>query len=537
MPDGGQYPLEGAPFTYNINATDYLNGMKNKSVAIGAGTTIFYGFTSIVDIIRRTLFTAADYPSVCVNWLLQLQPNATAAYSGTRLSNLYMHTDIFYDYDDGPDSVYDALTKILLSFRARLLFSAGEYWIQRCADAYAGAASVEYILNESQGVDTTKTLFYTLPSQPTDAARYVEGSGLVRITPAIYQQKANYKLKAINRLTNFLWADLNNDISSINYGRPLNWILSTATAIGTVTRGGSGTQVDPWFIRVSGELSGSDEATGYLGQTLNGVKSAQYIQVDLKGNAWYSTGLRVRIIAMSTDGTETHYIDSSGNFTDQETDILVSGDKKTRAASLSFTSKRFPGVGLTYNIFFTLREVLPANDPEDPVPSGQVPHNDFYPIFIRFFSNLAASIETTTTNSKTYSNIPSAEEPTFLDMADPALSNCIFYTTDSGVTYKALPFNNWKDLDLNQSKSLDEWSGRTTLDQFNVPSNIVEAEIYSNMLEFHHTLVIPDVDSGIKAVQLSDTYEVREGRHQLVCEQVYAKGSGAGSYTLKSINK
>lgn len=538
-PDGGQYPLNTAPISYEINATDYINGFKNKKIGIGTSSSIYYGMLSIPDFLDRSLFYASDYTGVAVKIWNRIRPDVIAAVSGPKMSALYLHTDAFFDYDDGADTVYDALLKFLVSFRLRLFFSAGTYWLQRVADAYAGTDTLEYAVPGSNSLISvgTSDLFFTLTSNPTDAVKYVEDSGTVRITPAIYNQKETYQLKALNKLTNFLWENLVTDFSSPNFGRPIGWNYTEATAVGTVSRGGAGSLDDPFYMRVSGSSTGY-ELIGYLTQAFSGVKAGQYVQLDVKAGIYWSTGQRVHVGLVPVSGTGTAYgLDSSGNWVEDTTEIVITGDKKTRLGNLSITSKIVPDPGTTYVLTIGFLFVQPASDPEDPVPSGDVVHNNIYAPFVRVFSNLVSSIETNTYNSKNYSNTPSDENPVFLDMADSSLSNSVFYSTDGGPTVNPIPFNNWRDLDLNQTKSLDEWAGRTILDNFNVPSNTIEADVISNTLEFHHTLICPDVDDGIKAVQLSDTYDVRAGVHKIVAEQVFEKGTGTGTYTLKSITK
>lgn len=536
-PDGGQYPLDNPPFTYEINATDYINGLKNKNINIANSGITFYGFISIADFIRRTLFIAANYTGVAVNWLNQIAPDAVAAIDGTLSTKLYFHTDIFLDYDTGPDKIYDALEKFLLSTRSRLIFSAGEYWIQRIPDTYAGADSVEQITVAGTSTRIGKRLFFEISGSSTDEVQYTEGSGIVRTTPAIYSQKAVYKLKAINRLTNFLWIDIDNDFSSVNFGRPLHWNETTATAVGTVVRNGTGSPDDPYYITVSGATPGY---AGYMVQSFGTVDSGQYMQLDLKAGIFYSTGLRVQVrITGFVGSVSTYYLSSDGSWSgDSATEILVTGDKKTRSGSLSVTSKVIPDSGGgTLIPVIEFRTVVAANDTEDPVPVGETVHNDIYPPYVRLFSNLIASIETTTVNSNNYSNQPADEDHTFIDLADNNLSNCVYYTDDGGTTYTALPLENWADTDLVDEKSLDEWGGLAIIDQFNVVSNTLEMEVTTNTLEFHHVITTPYVDDGVKLLQLSDDYEVKAGTHKITAEQVYEKGTGSGTYTIKSIPK
>lgn len=538
-PDGAQYPLDISPIAYEINATDYINGFKSRSINLNADGKFFYGFISLSDFIKRTVFEAANYTGVSLNMMCRITPSVTSD-AVSLFEKLYLHTDTFYTLEDGADSVYDALYKFLRSFRARLFFSAGTYWIQRIPDTFGLVPQLHKIDNSgAAGSIVSYTEAQQYKTIPSSDVYMLEGTGNVRTSPAIYSQKATYKLKALNKLTNFKWDVLHD--TDFDIGVPEDWVPGSGEVeLGDVARGGTGTVDDPYYMITKN--SHGNKPLGYMVQSVSGLKAGQYLQLDLRGAMYYTTGIRfwVTIFGFSgvPGGISTYYLQSDGTWsTDSGTEILITGDKKTRTGSMSITSKAIPtnpdNTALTLSIKFFY--VKPADDPEDPVPSGEVPRNWIYPVFLRAFNNLIGSVESNTVSSLVYSNTPSDENLTFLDMADSNISNCIYY--DSSGTKIPIPQNNWKDQDTTEVKSLDSWAGNAILDEFNVVSNVLEIEVISNTLEFHQTIKQPNIDDGVRLVQLSDSYDVKDGQHKIVAEQVYAKDTGVGTYTTKSILK
>lgn len=521
-PDAAQYPWVFPPFDFEINATDYINGFKNRNIDLNDSGVFFYNFFNLGAFFHRTVFTAANYDGMLLNMLFRLKVTTEPYTIGTLFENIYLHTDIFYELDEGPDTIYAALTKVLKALRCRLFFSAGTYWVQRLPDTWLPYDEVQRLTNINtlgSWIDVTDT-HVTIPGENY---KIIDDSGLIRVAPAIYSQKSTYKLKAINQLLNFKFDEL--ITTGPNTGWPVNWDTLVG---GTVVRQGIGSTEDPYNMEVSGATGGVDE---YLSQTILSVKAGTYIKIDAKAGIYYSTGQRIRV------QYGTSYMDGSGNWSDDpETEIIISGDKKTRLGNVSVISKRLPeqGVGGDF-LVIAFKYVLPANDVEDPVPVGQVVRNYIYPVFLRIFDNLVTAVETNTTNDKTYSNIPPDEDLSFLDMADAKLSNCLFYRPTGVVV--PIPLNDWVDIDTSEIKNIEEWASRAILDEFNVSSNTVEVDVISNSLEFHQTILLPDLDDGVRLVQISDSYDVRDGRHSIFAEQVYEKGTGTGTYTTKSIAK
>jgi hypothetical protein len=524
-PDAGQYPWVNPPFGFEINATDYINGFKNTYIDLNDSGVFYYGFMTLGGFFRRTLMIAANYDGVLLKALFRLRYVADPNLYGSMFEKIFLHTDAFYDLDEGPDTVYVALTKLLKSLRCRLFFSAGSYWVQRIPDTWATYNGIDQLTNLSSS-GSIESITNTHVTVPGDTYKIIDDSAIIRVAPAIYSQKTTYALKALNQLTNFKWDNL--ITSGPETGVPVGWNPTSAATVGVVTRHGTGTALDPFNMEVSGSTSGYSE---YMVQTILNVNPGVYIRLDVKAGVYYTTGQRVRV---QYGG---YYMDGSGNWSDDpSTEIIVSGDKKTRLGTVSIVSKKLPDQGGPNFLVVGFKFVVAANDTEDPVPTGQVPRNYIYPVFLRIFANLVTSVEINTVNDKKYSNIPGPEEFTFLDMDDKNLSNCIFYRNGVGDVVP-MPLNSWTDDNTADIRNIDYWAGRAILDEFNVSSNVIEVDILSNTLEFHQTIVLPTLDDGVRVVQISDNYDVKDGKHSIVAEQVFEKGYGTGTITYKSIAK
>lgn len=445
-PDAISYEWVAGKYPVTINATDYFNKMKGEKMSITQFLNVpddpfYYHHISIFDVLNRTLFKALNYDETAVvKVMFNIRPESIPDDPDRNLFiDMFIHTDAFYTLDNGADSSYDALDKLLKALGCRIFYSDGAYWIQRIQEIGRDTFRVfELRTNNPFG----PSYIVSNPRQiiPTDVKFASQAAG-IDVEPAIYQQKNVYELKAINQLRNFKW-----DVFNAGEENPVGEFTgpNATTALG-VFRFGSGTVEDPYFLTMSG---GSGDPS--LGETIfqnifpaNNLRAGQYVQIDLKANIFWSAGLEVQVtIIPSTGGGPTYTLDSGGKWDNISNPVItVGGDKKTRKGTLSVTSQPIPRTGDNYNLLFSIIGPRPANDPNDPLPAGQTVRNDVYPAFVRIFNNLVTSIEATITNARSFSKKGSDDDVFFTDLSDPNLSNC-FYRNDGG-NYIPLPLNDW----------------------------------------------------------------------------------------------
>ncbi len=519
-PDNAQYPWVPAPFTFKINATDYFNGFRGIEMDLNKDGIFYYGFFTLGEFIQRTIFHAVGY-DVAVNVLYNISPDVI---SGNIMEDLYLHTDAFYTIDKGADTVYDALKKVMLNLGARLFYSAGEYWIQRIADIGSSSYNVIRITpGDLEG--TLHTITDVSRNLPGDVFFY-EMSQILRIDPGIKRQDFKYEIKGLNRVKNFKWDDVAAPPSSPDQVAEFNGPNPGSGM--EIVQTGTGTTDDPHGLYIFG--TGDVSIGAQISQPLGHIATGQYVELDLKAYVYYTTGQRFSLVLIPPLGGAIYYLTGDGDWTEYPSEILLTADKKSRLGTLSISSKKVPKNDGGYNIGFGIIGIQNADDPDDPVPPLSIPHNILLPVFVRIYNNLVYEVNGKVINNKRYSQTPDEIPMFFLDIADPNISNCIFYNASG--TMKPLPVNNWG------GKSIDERMGLSRLDQYNEQSYVFEGDILTNSLQFHQHLVMGDAPlAGKKMLAINDSYDVKAALHSVLYAEIKDNGTGDGTYSTTSKSK
>lgn len=535
-PDNSSYPWLYPSYEYTMNATDYISFMKGKPINLDDNILFLYGWVTVGDFINRTVFNTVGYQDAVVKLLANIKPNALGADQSIA-NGLYVHTDAFYDFEKGPLFVFDCLVKFVQSLGARFFYSAGAYWIQRIADLDQNVYNLLAIDPDNltgtalQDNNVNKILGST--ATPCDLY-YLDRSQLLRIIPAIKQQKFIYKLQAYNRFLNFDWRDWDGTYFD-------HWGHQAAALI--LQQFGNGTIENPFRARMSGS---DDPGIGaFIWQSFT-VTPGQFITLQLKAKCNYTKGVKVQVFLVPTGGGRAFYMKASGEWiqsdvvpdpVDPSQEILLTVDKKLRLGTLQVDSKQIPNSGGTsYTLIVNIIGPTPADDPNDPVPPGETIYNELYPAFLRIYSNTYEEIDEKITSDKQYSYVPENIDVFFLDTVDSGLSNSLFYS-DGGVM-KALPKDNWKNLKDNTipNRTIDEILCRNTLDQAYTPTYTFQGDVYSNNLEFHNTIVLKDLNNK-RCMLLRDTYSVRSCRHSIQAAEVKTENTGNGKYEVLPITR
>lgn len=523
-PDNNNYPFLHAPFEFRMNATDYFQVMKSKTVNLDNSGLLLYDYITLGDAIQRTLFQAVEYDDSVLRVLCSIAPDAISD-PGALFSELFIHTDALYDFSKGELSVYDCLRMLCEAFGARMFYAAGSYWIQRVADldqeqytvirlAPADVAgSQETVVNVVRQLGT---------SAPQNDMYYLDRTQGIIITPALKEQEFNFKLKAINRLLNFQWAQF--DGSEFN-----NWLSTSGL---NFTRSGAGTQDSPYKLRL---FTSGSSTTELIYQTLI-VQPGQIIEINLECIGNYAK--EVHAICNVTDGTPgqqptDYYLKSDGSWTHDFgafSDINVSIDKKSRKGSIKLVSVPIPLDAVPNG---TLQFGLSRAYAADSVPPGETVYADFGPAFLRVYNTPYTDIEGSIANDGAYSLKPEAKEFFFLDTADENLSNTLFY--DDAGTKRALPAKNWrsaKDPSI-PLRDLDEYLAYGYLDAMQEAIYNIESDVFSNTLEFHNVSKCADMPGQFMLIR--DKYSVRNCKHSLMIAEVKQEGTGSGVYEVTPV--
>ena len=527
-PDNNSYPLLFPPFEFKINATDYFQVMKATPMNLDDEVQFLYDYITWGEFFRRTLFDAVGYDDVLLNIVFTRRPGSLTA-GQTIADSLYIHTDLFYDFEKGSLPVYDCLTNFLISVGATLRYSFGAYWLIRVEDMDQDV--FEYLQlspNDLSGQyitdgDIVRSLG---TSDPQNDVYYLERSQTISIDPALKVQEFTYKLKALNRLKNFDWRDF-------SAGYFAEWHAPNPGLV--LSRFGNGTIAEPYRARFAG--SGDPSVGQYIWQSFV-VVPGQHIAVNLKVFTYYTTGVRVNIFLQPVSTGDSYYLSGSDWMKAEATptadqEILVIGDKKTKFGALDIVSKPFPNGAPAYTLFCDFIGPIAADpDPADPIPSGTSPYNEIYPAFLRIFNNPYNEIDTKIESSKACSYIADSLDPTILDTNDNALSNTIYYK--DGSDFKPLPPGDWKSIKDSSlpGLSMDELMARDRLGAAHSPVYNISGNMYSNKMAFHHVINCPDV--GKRFMILRDRYTMQECRHDILISEIKPEGAGSGTYTVTS---
>ncbi|MFB6456479.1 hypothetical protein ACE38W_14495 [Chitinophaga sp. Hz27] len=521
VPDSNTYPLLHPPYDFQINATDYFQGLKGTTVNLDDDVLFLYDYITWGAFFKRVLFDSLPYDDAVVNLVFSRRP-AILSDAATLANALYIHTDILYDFDKGPLFAYDALKNFLLSTGCRIFYSAGAYWVMRIEDM--DQTSFTYLQITPDNLDGEvmtdgDTIRYLGTSDPQNDVYYTGRTQRVRVDPALKQQSFIYKLKGINRLTNFDWRDY-----SVDYFP--GWHKPNPGLV--LSRYGSGTISDPYKARFSG--SGDMSSGQFIWQQFI-VKPGQRVELNIKGLIYYTSGIRVAVYIQPLIGGKQYFLSGSewreGSTPAEDQEIIIAPNSKTNQGSLSITTSPIPSGSGSFYLYLSLPGPKPG---DDPVPPGTVIYNEVYPVFLRIYNDTYVEIDTQISNNGVYSYIPDDLEVTFLDTNDNALSNTIYYK--EGSDYKPITKDGWvsiKDSTL-AAKPIEELMARDRLAAAHIPVENIEGNVLANTLRFHHVVECADINERLMVVR--DKYNVLQCLHDVLLVTIMPEGSGDGIYSV-----
>lgn len=517
-PDGGAYPWLYPPFTFSLKAVDFTFCKGTIMNLNGGDGLLLYDFITWGDFFKRSLFQAIGYDDPTLKLLFETAPAVIGSNPVT--TDLYLHTDAFYDLDDGVNFVYDALERFCLSLGCRMFYSAGAYWLQRIQDTNIDSQSLLVLTpDDTEGEEEINNDSYKILGSDASAdIRYFNRTQMLDIKPALKRQDFNYKLKSINQILNFDWRQ------GAGVTPFPNWEGDTS-GDGTLQRVGTGSAEDPYKLRVNQwDFPSARQIWARLA-----VTPGQVFEGNFKAIGNNAKHLEIIVYLVETGGIADvdskrlgdggEWLDAAANSTDS---LLLSVENNSSNGTLNVVSDRIPEIPAYSGIDLLL--LINRAIPVDVVPPGEDVYVDLYPVFGRLFVNNYSDIETKITNDKVYSFIPEKKEVFFLDAVDERLSNTIYY--DNGSSIVPIPNDNWPT-----DETIDEVLARLHLDQQDIPTYVFQGDVITNELDFHHYIRLADKDN-MKMLQLRDSYKVRSAVHTLVAAELKSLGSGDGSYTV-----
>lgn len=526
-PDNSSYPFIHPPFEFRMNATDYFQVMKSKTVDLNDPVLFLYDYITLKDFITRTLFQAVDYDDAVLRVMCTIHPDMISP--ADLFDELYIHTDALYDFDKGAMPVYDCLNLICQALGMRMFYAAGSYWMQRVADLDQQQYTVLTLRPNADVVqeDIVDVLRQLGTSAPANDIWYLGRTQSIYITPALKEQDYVFNLKAINQVRNFDWRT--------NLQSPFDDWEGDIT--GFFQRVGTGNVEDPFKLRI-----GNDDPNFRSIWSRIPVDSLQRFQAQLKGkghNAAYTRAIAV--LVERGDIAPIRWLDQSGKWQEVtggnvgedeywHLDYAKKGDK----GSLDVVSEPVPVITGVAALDILLI-ILDTEKREGLIPD---PGNDFYgelyPVFGRVFTNQYTDIKEKIVNNSAYSLKPDELPFFFLDTQEQGLSNNLFYD-DAGLK-RALPAKSWhsyKNPGITL-RDLDEYLAWSYLDGQQVALYNLESDVFSNVLEFHMVARCVDLP-GKQFMLLRDKYDVRNCKHSLMLAEVKEEGTSSGVYEVTPV--
>lgn len=528
-PGENGYPLIPRPFAVSMTATDFSFCKSEPMNQNDYDNGLFdYNYTSIGNVVNRTLFNSVGYSDCVLNILYSRKPVVIGI--GLITDSLFAHMDAFYDFEAGPDFAFTALEKLARSLGARMFMEDGAYWLQFIEDIGKPAQFILQITpSDLSGVLIPFDNYdITMGNSAGDRLVYLNRTPEVIIKNSLKEQEFTYDLKAINQIKNFFWGD--------NTSAPYeNWQSAPADT-GKWIRQGTGSYQDPYRITVlrnsllDGNLQTED---GFYIPVLPG----QLIELHVKNKAFFTPGspttedfelsTNIIIVLANRDTPEDLYtMDASGEWVRAAEDpIILFGAKPGKDASVTeILSKPIPSVpGVNLGIVVTIVGTTIDHDP----PPGSSYYTELYPIFLGRFTSRNIQYLEKIVNTARYSYKPPDQDMFFLDNQDKGYSNNLFYF--DGDDFQAIPAKNWTN-----NKNIDEIAVKQYGDEQAIPTISVLGTFRSNSLSFNQSVTLRDKDN-IKCMLIRDKYNVKKCEHDIMCVQLLGEDSAVLTYTVTPV--
>lgn len=518
------YPWVPRPFAFSMTVVDF-SFAKTIKIDLNESGLFKYDYITIGDFINRSLFLSLGYDNAVLNILYSKKP---AVIGSDKITQLYVHTDAFYDFEEGPNYVYDALEKFVVSVGARMFHEQGAYWIQFIEDIGTEPQTILQVtpgnlIGEYISVLDTSTV---MGNTPGDELVYLDRSQEMGFNKSLKTQQFIYDLKAINKLVNFDWrTDL--------FAPYDNWQSAPADA-GKFIRSGAGGYADPYRIQVlddallSGNLQ-SDPIPVQSGQLIEiHVKNKGFLTLGSPSDEDFTLSTNIIVVLIDIDAPEDLYdMDASGEWVQAPFDPRITFDNKVgKDPSITeIISKPIPNLpGINLGIIIAIVGTTIDKAP----PPGSSFYTELYPVFVGVFTTRYVQYVEKVDSNEKYSYIGEDQKMFFLDNQDAGYSNNFFY--NDGSDYLPLPAKNWTN-----DKNIDEIAVKLTADEQAITTRTVTGTFRSNTINFTQSVLLRDKDF-IPCMQIRDKYNVKKCTHDMMVIQLLEEGAASTVYTVTPVS-
>jgi hypothetical protein len=517
-PDYCQYPDLYPPITISLKAVDgfsYLKGAKFN--AFDEDGLLFYQKTPLYDaIMTRSLNQIFDAGTV-INVINTLVPNS-AEPGFHLLFDVSVHTDIFYDFVEGPLSVYDMLLAFCKTFKARLITDQNQIWFMRIQDLnYSPYTADQY--TDATTVNTVALPGFLRSVGPTTSADAIpiNLSGRIRMLPAVKEANFEVTYKGINQLYNFDWSEW--DGVNFNY-----WTNSFGMVL---NRGGTGTPDDPYTAFIPSFITETaDEPFIFQNSQLtsgNTFQIGDIVDFEVKFRFVNVSTFQISIVLLSlTGGTEPQVLTQGGTWVnffpngpvDYNHRIVSTRSGKKDIGSIKIKSLPVPAA-VGPNALLQVYIYCPNRVSEFPDGPG-TPGIYIYPIKIAVISLESKGRHLRITNTADFSQVRELEGFTFIDTGEDGVSNTLFIgpslePEDGG----------WESPKAGVNPGdIERFMAISVIDQYQRSVYSWEGTLESNTLNFFNMLALTYRPDKI-CLQASDTYNNRTCEHDILMIETF----------------
>lgn len=521
-PDFSQYPDAVPNFVVQLKAIDglgYTKGTKFNAYA-PSGLLHYQKIPLYEALVTRSLSLIFD-TGTPINVLQSLVPNG-ASPGDHLLFDSCIHTDIFYDFVEGPKSVYDVLISICKAFNARIITEQNQIWIIRVQDLNYTSYTVDQYLSDTIVNTITLPDFVRTagPNASFDSIPINKSAQFIML-PAVKKAEFEVDYKGINQVLNYDWT-LWDGTSFTDWEVETNPV--TKLIIG---RTGAGTIKNPYKLFIPypqistatdiqqekpiGEIFLGDVFDFEMRYIFTNVNSFT-ISICVTNND--SGGVSYRLLQ---DGSWTFGNDLAGLLT-------IGRSGKKREGTLKIKSEpipvRAPGSsGDSPGPFGFRIEIFKPFGPEVKEP-GEPDGVEIYPIKLGIISIPSKGRHITITNAANFSQVKEVEKFTFIDTGEDGVSNTIYtgpsQTPEDGGWISPKPGVNPGDIERHMAIGV--------IDQYQRSVNSWQGSLYSNSLAFYNVIKLDHKPDKVY-MQAADRYNNRDCTHDVTLVEVFQEGT------------
>lgn len=527
-PDQYRFPGEIVPFEVQLKAIDGLGYAEGTLFNIYADSgLLFYEITELYDIIMtRALAQILDAGTI-INVINTLLPENIGLTTRTFFS-LFVHTDQFYDFVKGAQSVKDVIIAFCKTFYASVFMAQGQLWFIRTQDLDQTTFNADQYISDSIVNDLSLPDFVLTvgPDPSSFDAMPVDEIANITMIPAIKKAEFEVKYKSINQLFNYDWSqwDGTNFAFWNRMEVPGNPLI--------LNRTGTGTPLDPYNAYIGYNPPLLSQAIAQA-TALNTVFAGDRIEISFKYKWTNCTKFFIRVRA--GDNTQFYVtMDESGNWfytfgiSNGRAYIYRTGKKRTGTFSIQtppIPQKITGNIDFPANANLEIQISTPqdSNTQDDPIALSAI---EISAIKIGIIRTDDAGRHVTITNQADFTQVKEQIDFNFIDTGEDGLSNTIFVL--DGFNFAAAenwdnnkPGVNEADIEFHMSKA--------HIDQYSRSLTMWEGKLYSNVINFYNLFELSHMP-GKRFMQLNDQYEVRTCTHQITMLEVLQEGNSTVDY-------